>query len=121
METEPNAMAEPKCLFWFKVYAGFLAFIYLVLAAAGGVLLALPSLAGEERFLGVLGVVYLALGVVFAVAFLVPFFLKPGPFAWVYGLVLICIGFSGCPTVFASVALLIYWIKPETKAYFGKS
>jgi hypothetical protein len=35
-------------------------------------------------------------------------------------MVLICIGMNSCCLLPASIPLLIFWIKPETKTYFGR-
>lgn len=116
----PAAPSQPKCVFWFKVYAGIMAWIYACVVAAGGVLIFLSRAEGERALL-LVGGLYIALGAVFFIAYLLAFFFKPSPFSWVYHLVLICIGFGGCPTIAAAIPLLIYWIKPETKAFYGKS
>ena len=60
------------------------------------------------------------IGSVFSALFVASFLLPPRPWAWIFHLVLICIGMtSGC-TLPASVALLIFWLKPETRVYFGR-
>jgi hypothetical protein len=57
----------------------------------------------------------------FLAAFAASLFLKARPWVWVYDLVLIAFGFTGCLTLPFAIALLIYWLKPETKAYFGRT
>ncbi|NNE91754.1 MAG: hypothetical protein HKN23_08915 [Verrucomicrobiales bacterium] len=113
----------PPVITWFKVYAGFMAFIYLAVMAMGGFLLVLddPSMTEEDR-LGMIvgGAVYLVLGLVFLVVFLIPFFLKPSPGAWVYDIVLICIGLTSVCLLPACIPLLIFWMKPEVKQHFGR-
>ena len=61
------------------------------------------------------------MGLLFFAASLVPFLFKPRPWLWVYDLVIICIGFTSLCTLPGCIALLIYWLKLETKAYFGRS
>jgi len=38
---------------------------------------------------------------------------------WVYALVVICLGLTSCCTMPACIPLLIFWLKPETKAYYN--
>jgi ABC-type Fe3+-siderophore transport system permease subunit len=119
-----NAVAAtpPKVVFWFRVYAGIMAAIYGLLLVVG-VCMMVAALAFDVKdptLLLIMGGLYCALGLVFAVGFALAFLFKPSPFSWVYGFVLICIGFGGCPTIATSIPLLLFWIKPETRHYFGK-
>lgn len=66
-----------------------------------------------------LGGLYLGLGLVFLIPLALAFFLPRRRWAWVYHLVLICFGMTGC-TIVASIPLLIFWIKPDVKAYFNQ-
>jgi hypothetical protein len=66
------------------------------------------------------GLLMLSAGLFFVVC-LLPLICRPRPWLWVYDLVVICIGFtSGCFWPIC-IPLLIFWIKPEVKQYFGKS
>lgn len=106
---------------WYVVYCLFMAVLYLLcVAGAAVILLADPRSLGfgpaEAIVMGVIfGVTSAVLLIVYATAPLLP----RRPWAWVYHLVLICIGMTGCALP-ASVALLIFWIKPEVKGYFGR-
>ncbi len=113
----------PKVIWWFKVYAGFMCGLYLITAGfslifflADPAKLEIPAI--TERAIGAL---LLVLGLAFFGAFLLPFIAKPRPWLWTYDLVLICIGMTGACILPASVPLLIYWLRPEAKAYFRKS
>jgi hypothetical protein len=110
---------QPKPVFWFRVYAGCMAALYLLIALAGVVFIALSIGAQTNEFL-ITGIVYIPLGLFFGLGYLGAFFFKPSPGTWVYHLVLICIGFGGCPTIIAAIFLLIYYIKPEVKHYYGR-
>jgi hypothetical protein len=69
----------------------------------------------------VYGIVFIALGVFFAAVYGAAFLLPRRPWAWIYHIVMIGIGLtSGC-TMPAAIPLLIQWIKPETRAYFGRA
>jgi hypothetical protein len=39
---------------------------------------------------------------------------------WVFGLVLICLGLSSACCLPACIPLLIFWLKPEMKAFYGR-
>jgi hypothetical protein len=57
---------------------------------------------------------------VLALVYLSSFFIHPRPWAWIYHLVLICVGLSSPCIMPASIPLLIFWIRPETRQYFGR-
>jgi len=109
-------------LWWFKVYCGFLCLLYLA-TAAFSLFFFLDNPADREtlgaaRFMGA---VLLVVGLVFFGACLVPLVLRPRPWLWVYDLVIICLGMTSACILPASVPLLIFWLKPEVKSYFGKN
>ena len=112
----------PKVVFWFKMYAGLMAFMFALVTIAGIVMLAAPLGLPEEDGVpvAILGGVYLMMGLMFLGATLVPFFAGQRSWAWVYNLILIALGMTSCTIVF-SIPLLIYWIKPETREYYGQS
>lgn len=113
---------EPPVIKWFKVYAGVLSVIYFLVLVLGFFILmsdpapgdttALQRAVGLTIFFGVVGLLL--------AAFVVGLFLQPRPWVWIYDLVLIVSGFTSCLTLPFSIALLIFWLKPETKAYFGR-
>ena len=118
---EAEAAGQPKVVFWFKIYAGFMAFLYFAVLVAGVLLMVFAPRSGDSLPLAIMGVVYIALGLVFALAYGLAFAFRPSPGSWVFHLILICIGFGGCPTIAAAVPLLIFWIKPETKRFYGRN
>ena len=105
---------------WFQVYCGFLTLLYLLVCALGLAFL-LGSFGGanggEDKFLGG---IFLVLGIPLTMLFAGAFILPQQPWAWIYGIVLICIGFTSLCTLPFCIALLIYWLKPEAKHYFGR-
>lgn len=115
---------KPGVIVWYKVYVGFMILMFLLLAAAGGVLFAEVFPLTAEDLDGMppkeLGILYLALGVIFAIPYLVALFLPRKKWVWVYHMVMICLGMTGC-TIVASIPLLIFWLKPEVKAYYDES
>lgn len=116
---------EPRVWMWYRVYAGFMGGLYL-LVMLGGIALAVfaPSLEGGggempemPRFMGVM---YAVIGLPFAAAYLAAFFIPRVPWAWIYHLVLICVGLTSVCCMPATIPLLIFWLKPETKVFFGR-
>lgn len=99
--------------------------VYLACMIFGIVLLVLdPSLYEGEMDpmeARIQGVVMLIAGAVLFVPFLVAPFLPKKPWAWIYGIVMICFSMTSCCCLPASIPLLLFWIKPETKLFFGKT
>lgn len=113
---------RPAVVRWFYVYCVVLCVLYLVVAAC-----CLPFFLIEPAELDMgkteavlMGVMMLVMGLFFFVLFLMPFFLPRRPWVWVFDLVLICIGMTSACFLLASIPLLLFWLKPETKAWFGK-
>lgn len=119
------APGRPAVVLWYKVYAGFMAVLYLgcglfSLAIMGGALED-PDEGMDRAFSKIFGGFLLALSAALLAAFALPFLLRPRPWLWIYGIVLIGIGLTSACTLPACVPLLIFWFKPETKAYFGRA
>jgi hypothetical protein len=68
-----------------------------------------------------IGIAILLLGLGMLVASLLPLVLSPRPWLWTYNLVIICLGMTSACFLAACIPLLIYWLKPEAKNYFGKT
>jgi hypothetical protein len=118
----------PSVLTWFRIYAGALAAVYLIIAVFGFGLAwfawANPDISTSTRDateMLILGAVYGVMGVLLAPVFAVGVFLPSKPWAWVYGIVLIAIGCTSCACLPATIPMLIHWLKPETKVYFGRT
>ena len=122
--TEP-VVERPPVWKWYIVYAVFMALLYLFVALMGVGYLAgagfLPVGQDEQILFGVYGGLFLVLGIVFAGLYVAAPFLPKKPWAWIYHLVLIALGLTSCCTLFVCVPLLIYWLKPETKAMFERT
>ena len=52
-------------------------------------------------------------------AFAAPLFMPREKWVWIFDLVLICFGFTTCCLIPACIPLLIFWLKPEAKAWFN--
>ena len=112
----------PKVIWWFKVYTGFLCLLYLATAAFSlYFFLSDPTdLEMSATAARVTGALLLIVGIALFVACLLPLVLKPQPWLWTYDLVIICLGMTSACVLLASIPLLIFWLKPEVKRYFGK-
>jgi hypothetical protein len=116
--------SPPPVLFWQQLYCAAMAALYALLTVGGGAVmvwrerLADASTSALELLVtgGVLAVVGLPLAALFAAAL----FLPRRPWAWVYQVVLIAIGMTSCCCLPFVVPLLIFWIRPEVQAYFGR-
>ncbi len=75
----------------------------------------------DQTLSSVIGAFLLMLSLVLLVACFLPFVLKPRPWLWIYHLVIICLGLTSPCFMPFSIPLLVFWIKPETKAFYGKS
>jgi MFS family permease len=125
MNSDPIAKETteaPPVLFWFRWYTALMAAMYALCVIAGPVMLVIASRThGSEReALIVQAIVLMIIGLPLAVAYLLPLFFPRKPWVWVYNLVGICVGLTSCCCLPAAVPLLIYWIKPETKAWFNR-
>jgi uncharacterized membrane protein len=116
-ERPSTARGRPAVITWFRVYAIATVLFYVVFIAGWIFASTGPAIHDPDRALTllVIGSVVFLLGAFYAVAAMVPF----KPWGWTLGLVAICLGLSSC-MVFAAVPLLIFWMKPETKAAFGR-
>ena len=120
----PAPAAKPAVWTWFVVYAAVMALMYVVVGVVGVVLIVGPSAtaadADEARQLFVTGVMLLVVSIPLALVFAVAPFLPRKPWTWVYDLILICLGMTSACLLPAAIPLLIFWIKPQTKAWFGR-
>jgi hypothetical protein len=126
MDALESPRPAPPVLPWYWAYCGAMALLYLA-CVAGGVLMIVfreSIAAAEPRDSPTLWLVYglalIAVGAVLAAVYLAAFFLPARRWAWVYHLVLIAFGLTSCCCLPASIPLLIFWIKPETQAHFGR-
>ncbi len=113
----------PQVVIWFKVYCGFMAFLYFLVFLLGFVFLVVPAedldMAVGENLIA--AGIFFVLGLPLMACYLVGIFLGPKSWVWVYDLVLICIGLTSCITMVVCIPLLIHWMKPELKAYYGRT
>lgn len=111
----------PPAFKWFVAYCVCMALLYLVTAVMGIVFMfAEPDRDMSAEEARIMGVVFLILGLVFCVPYAIAPFLPRQSWVWVFGLVLICIGLSSLCCLPACIPLLLAWLKPEMKAFYGR-
>ena len=112
-----------KTFFWYRVYCAVLALLYLAVIIFGVALIIYQPQTREyePQELMIMGIIYAALGVIFFLVFAVALFLPPKPYNWIVGIVMMAIGMTSCCFVPFLVPLFIFWLKPETKAFFGRN
>ena len=112
----------PGVLPWFKAYAGFMALLYLAVLAGGVFLLlkdwtTVPDVDPVEMRIN--GWVLTAVGPPLMLAFGLALFLPLKKWVWIYDVVLIGIGLTSCCFWPVCIPLLIFWVRPETRRWFG--
>ncbi len=114
---------RPTVWTWFVAYASAMAALYLLVSLLGVVFFVLPAETLEmdpvEKILN--GVFMTAIGLPLSAVFIAAPFLPRKPWAWIYDLILIAIGMTSCCCLPATIPLLIYWLKPEAKRFFGRT
>ena len=114
-------LATPPAYKWFVVYCVLMAVLYLATAAMGIVFMFIePDRDMSEVEAKIMGSLFLILGLVFFVPFAVAPILPRKSWVWVFGLVLICIGLTSACCLPVCIPLLIHWLKPEMKAFYGR-
>ncbi|MCB1023950.1 MAG: hypothetical protein KDB79_06165 [Acidobacteria bacterium] len=111
-----------KTYFWYRVYCAVLVALYVFLMGLGVILIFFepePRTSSPDEDL-IVGLVYIILGALFALVFLIAIFLPRKPYNWIVGIVMIAFGMTSCCFLPATLPLLIFWLKPETKAFFGR-
>lgn len=111
---------EPPVWKWYRIYAGLMAAMYMLVTIGGVLVAVLVPDVNEDSMPMVMGLVYGCIGAPLAAAYIGAFFVPRQPWAWIYHMVLICIGLTSVCCMPATIPLLIHWIKPETKRFFGR-
>lgn len=117
--------ARPAVLTWFNVYLVLMILIYVMLIILGAFLFLFADEIADADMdameAKIMGMIYGGIGTVLGILFLIGAFIPRKKWGWIYGIVLICLGLTSCCTLPACIPLLIFWIKPEAKAYFNMS
>lgn len=115
--------APPRVLRWQNLYCFALGAVYLLLAVGGlgmaifrNHLVDATNTPGEVLFMGL---AFFVLGIGLGTPFLVAPFLPRRRWVWVLHIVLISVGMTSCACIPIAVPLLVFWIRPETQAWFA--
>lgn len=115
-----NQVAPPVYK-WFVAYCVLMALLYFSLPILGVVFLFMePDQDMSATEARVMGVVFIIFGLLFFLPYAAAPFLPRESWVWVLGLVLICIGLSSACCLPVCIPLLIFWLKPEMKAFYGR-
>jgi hypothetical protein len=124
----PPPVPRPPVIAWFHAYSVVFVLMYLAVAALGIVFFVIDpatfktklDIEMEPVFAKVMGSVFIILGLGLAVLSAIPLLFRPRAWLWTFSLVLICLGLTSPCFLPFSIPLMIFWLKPETKAYYGK-
>src|SRR5829696_3184124 len=112
----------PSVYKWFVVYCIVMALLYIATAVLGVVfLLTEPDREMSAAEAKIMGAAMLTLGLVFFVPYALAPFLPRQSWVWVLGLVLICFGLTSACCLPVCIPLLIFWLKPEMKEFYGRT
>ena len=113
---------RPAVVGWFKAYCGVLCAMYLFSTALSAVFFVVSpvdlDMSPTEAL--IVGGLLLTVSLPLLAACALPFFLRPRPWVWVYDIVIICLGMTSACCLPACIPLLIFWLRPEVKRYFGR-
>ena len=111
----------PSAHIWFVAYCVLMALAYLSLSVMGIVFMFIePDQDMSAAEAKVMGIVFLVMGVAFCVPYAAAPFLPRQSWVWVFNLVLICIGLGSLCCLPICIPLLLSWMKPDMKAYYGR-
>ena len=113
--------ATPPVYKWFVVYCILMALLYLTMAVMGIVFMFIePDREMSEAEARIMGALFIILGLAFCFPYAIAPFLPRKSWVWVFGLVLICLGLSSACCLPVCIPLLIHWLKPEMKTFYGR-
>lgn len=115
-----QAATPPRVLKWYRVYAGALAAAFLGIILLGIALPVIDPGRQDDMPAWFVPAAMIGCSLPFLAAYVAAFFVPAKPWAWTYHLVLIAGGLTSACCMPVCIALLIAWLKPETKAYFGR-
>lgn len=129
VSNQPNPVVR-KALFWLRIHDILLITVYLLLVLLGigmggiGIYHLANGIRLEDNgeiMMLIAGIVIVVMGALLLIPSVMSLFLPRRPWAWTFHLVMICIGLTSPCFLPLCIPLLIWWFKPELKAYFGKS
>jgi hypothetical protein len=127
--TEYGALADraPDGIYYFRIYGGIQAVLHGLVTLAGLGMMFVPLWAPASAGAGgtdvgvwiVMGLFYGGMGLVFLVPTLIALFGGRRPWVHVVGTVVIAMGMLSICCIPVLIPLLLVWMKPETRAWYG--
>lgn len=108
---------KPPVWFWYVGYCVAMALLYLACIGLGAVMMVVDDPDTPESW--IMGIVFAVICAPLFLMYAAAPFLPRSKFAWYYGFATIGLGLTSCCTLPFSIALLIYWLKPETRGYLN--
>ena len=108
--------------FWYRIFCSLIVIPSVVIAIFG--FLAIIGSFGEtgqkatDAFAG--GIMFLLMGVPPMILYFFGVVLPSKPYHWFYGIFLLGMATLSCGLAIFAIPLLIFWVKPETQAYFER-
>jgi hypothetical protein len=120
-EPPPAGTGRPGVVIWARIYAIAYALLYLAALVGGCALLAdSGDLHGREADdLMTSGVALIAISLPFLAFALVVSSAPRTKWGWIVNVVLMGLSASSCLCLPAAIPLIIFWLKPETKRWYG--
>lgn len=118
----------PEGVYYFRIYAAVTAFFYGALALLGIGMMTMPLFSSKaptgsgppaELGMWVAGLMYAGIGAVFAAPAVIALFGGRRPWVHTLGTVVIGLGMMSICCVPILIPVLIHWMKPETRAWYG--
>ena len=110
----------PPIWLWYRIYAvsmgllnGFVASILVGLLMLTG----FEAMSGDDMSTFIIAI---AMCGPLSIAYLIAPFLPRAPWAWMYHMIAICLPMTSPCCMPIGIPLIMYWTKPETRAFFGK-
>ena len=115
---------KPAAVFWYQVYAVVMTLLYVAVALFGLYLhtldvTQLDMTAEEQQQVAIYAWVCPIVGIPLALVFAASLFLPRAMWSWIIQLILICLGLTSCCFWPICIPLLIFYIKADTRAWFG--
>jgi hypothetical protein len=113
----------PEGVTYFRIYAVIMVVLNAFVALAGLVLMFMPLFAPKaspgDTEAWIMGLLYGGLGTVFAVPFMIALFGGRKPWVHTLGTVMIALAMTQICCLPVLIPLLITWLKPETRRWYG--
>lgn len=120
--SNPNLQPpRPAVWPWYVAFCAAMALMWLILVFLGlsFILTGPPNSDMSPDEARVMGLIFVVLGAALMAPYVAAPFLPRRRWAWVLGIVLIALSMTGTCCLPAAIPLLIFWVKPETKAFFN--